>query len=209
MTETKATETKAATKAKVKEVSIEELKNLKYDKPELVRIPQEGIGIFVQEVRKADKMPEDVEIPVGYEREIKFGDETGTMILYRNVPGDIDPEMYYPLTEWRMTMEKMDDQDNLPQWKAFPVVINGQPLRDDVGRQIVAQCFVYRAAMGMPEEDDGKFFFTGPFVFSLVKETDIGIPAIKGSDIPEAIAQIRGISTGATRRRGEERVRVG
>lgn len=187
--------------AKVEEVSIEELKNIKFI-PELVKIPQDDIT-FVQEVRKSDKMPEDVEIPVGYEKEIKIGNKTGTMILYMNVPGDIDPDMYYPTAEWRCTQEKLDDCDNWPQWKSFPIVINGQPLRDSVGMQIIAQCFVYRAIQGMDEADDGKFFFTPPFMSQFVKETNLGIPAIKGSDIPDAIGQMRGLVIGATRRRGE------
>ncbi len=187
---------------KVEEVSIEDLKNMKVT-PELVKTPLEGIGTLVQEVRKADIMPEDIEIPVGYEKEMKMGSKAGTMALYINVPGDIDPAMHYPVAEWRCTQEKLDDCDNWPQWKSFPIVINNQPFRDNVGRQIVAQCFVYRAIQGMDEEDDGKFFFTPPFMSGYVKETSLGIPAIKGSDIPDAIGQMRGLVIGATRRRGE------
>ncbi len=172
-----------------------------------VKFVREDAGQFgtkVVERRESDKVKRHVDIHIGYEFKAMIGKKEVIIALYINVPVEIDPAIYYPITEWRITQDLLDDADLWPQWKRFSVELNGQEQRQQNGRPMLAQYLVYRAIQTRPEDSDGVFENTPPFMSSLVQETDIGIAVVKGSDIDDYIAEMSGTRIGASRRRGTE-----
>jgi len=182
----------------------EDLENIKFD-VSIEEEKEDHVGIPIVERRKADQIKEFIDIPVGYEKKIMIEGQSKeeTLVLYKYVPGIIDPNKYYPVLEWRITQDTVDDADIWPEWKGFDVAFNGQAQRGGDGRVLTAQCFIYRSIQEMDENQDGLFFSDPPFACEFTKMSDVGIPVILGSEIEYARSAMRGGTVGATRRRGE------
>ncbi len=185
---------------KKKVVTEEDLRNIKYVTTTERNDTHEALGVLVVEKKDAKELQGDIKIKLGYETPAKIGEQDIIIALFINVP-TVDDDLYYPLVEWRITQERLDDCDTWPQWKSFPVLLNGQQQMDS-GRVVMAQHFIYRAIQSMEEDQDGRFFTEPPFAFDLIQMSDKGIPVIKGSDIDAARVQMLASGIGATRRRG-------
>lgn len=178
---------------------------LKYETKEVEE--EHVLGALIQEENSSQRLDEPINIPLGYKRTVIIDGNEEIAYMSIRTPADINPDFYYPVTEWRITPELLLDQDNLPQWVRRPVVVNGQTLMD-VGRPLQISYYVIRAELDMPEEKDGMpydgtFFIDPPFSRDEVKMSDIGLPMIKGSDIvllAEANKLLSGQSTASLAR---------
>lgn len=160
------------------------------------------IGKKVLERKKAGVIKEHIDIPIGHERNIKVEDEEGVLVLYFHVP-EIEDDKYYPIVEWRITQDTLDECDYWPEWKSFVYSINGEQIMER-GLPVKAQFFVFRAIQEMREDQDGHFFTDPPFSSSLIKMSDCGIPVIKGSDLDDLKQEALRTMVGASRRRGTD-----
>lgn len=68
-----------------------------------------------------------------YEKTISVdGDFHKIMYAYNAAPV-LFPEYYYPMAIWNITQDHYLTQDNVPDWKKFPLVIDGQQISDSTG----------------------------------------------------------------------------
>jgi len=188
------------------EVTPQAIDPIKYS-DNIVRGDEDDVGIPVAEEKRASVLDGIISIPLGYEKQAKIGNKEITIFLSKRVPPVIDPDLHYPVTEWRITQDRIDDADNVPLWKQMPIMYNGQGVRN-LGREVKASYYVMLAIQGMDEESDGHFFIESPFLSDKIKVTDIKLPVIKGSDILEFEKAKKTLAnnwfTGATRRRGDQ-----
>ena len=162
------------------------------------------LGKLVQDEMASHRIVDPAIVPVGYKRQVKIDGEVVNAFMSIRTPDKVDPDTYYPCTEWRINPETLDGADYWPQWKVMPVVVNGQELMED-GRKLLISYYVMNVESDMPEEEDGRFFIDAPFSRTEIKESDIGLPMIKGEIIlafAEAKKTLAGQYTaGASRRR--------
>lgn len=164
---------------------------------ELFEHPKDHIGVLVSEQRTRKQQTDAEYIPLYYEKQIEVEGEKATLRLHiQNDPGPLEPEIYYPAVEWRLTQDTLDEQDYWPDYKQFDWMENGQPARlqtggpGRVGMPLRVRFFVVWNVTECSEDEDGQFFPMNP---------------IKGSDIQQEIENRKGrkmsLVMGASRRR--------
>lgn len=180
-------QSKAAVKDKEAEVNLAEIE---YD-VNVVRGDKDNIGTRLIERRDALELKDHIDIDLGYEKIVKVDGEDVTLVLYIHTPGEIMAEAYYPVAEWRIMPDTLREADIWPQWKSFPLVLNGQEVRLPTGRRFQCKYYVWRSEQFMDEDQDGYFFFKPPFSTEMIRMSDIGIPVIKGEKLLELAAAKR------------------
>lgn len=188
-------------KEEIKEVAVEKDKNF--------------IGVPIEENRESGAYKDVIKIPLGYIRAAKVGGEDVEVVLRVNTPPDIESEKYYPVCEWRISGDDLDNADHWPQWKRLPLLIDGQSAML-YGRPVLVSYYVVLAMAAVEEEDQQPqrrgpyvdFKINPPFGDEKIAMSDFGLPVIKGSDII-AINEAKAVLGnnpvfGATRRRGQD-----
>lgn len=164
------------------------------------------IGIIIEEELNSSKLASSLKVLLGYKRDIVVDGEDGIVFLSIGAPAKIEPDLFYPALEWRLTMETLDGCDFLPQWKSHVLKINGQSVFDE-GVEVKIMHYVVQARMDMEEEEDGHFFTDLPFMNKQIKMTDIDLPVVSGSEILRIIKAKNDLagqgSDNASRRRAE------
>ena len=164
------------------------------------------IGTIVEEELNSSKLASSPKVLLGYKRDVIVDGDESVVYFSVGVPAKVDAALFYPVLEWRVTMETLDNCDFLPQWKSHDLQINGELVFDE-GVQVKVVHYVFQARMNMPEEEDGHFFTDPPFMNKNIRMTDIGIPVIPGAEIlkiAKAKNDLAGQGTGgASRRRAE------
>ena len=83
-----------------------------------------------------------IDYVVWYEKAVKVGAEFCKVAYSVNGSPPIFPEYYYPAAQWNITVDRYLEQDNIPEWKAFPILDdNKQPVAFR-GRQLRAYYYV-------------------------------------------------------------------
>lgn len=183
-----------------KDVAVEEGENY-------IGVPME------QELSSAD-YSSAIRMPIGFNRKAKVGKEDCNVVLRHSVPPIIEPDEYYPVCEWRIGSEDLDNADNWPQYKRLPLMVNGKPAMQ-MGRSVMVSYYVIVSVEDVPEVNPHErqspfrdFHIKEPFSDNKIQMTDFGLPVIKGSAIiavKEAKEVLRGDpGFGAIRRRGQD-----
>ena len=141
-----------------------------------VRSEPDNIGVLVSERRMKPKSVKYTDIKERYEVTISKPGEDDKILAYHlpAPPGIVKAEMYYPCREWRITQESLDNCDYWPQWKPFPIVKDGQPLRStsgtNLGQVVLAYHYIVISVRAMTKEENGRFFDAPPLLGSVILE---------------------------------------